>query len=261
MAEADKLRHNAQTSSAIKAYLRAAEMAKEAGNFTVASRALHLAGVSAKTAVTRPESSKLRDALTYFTAASLLYKEVGDNKHLGDLYRDVAVIYDYASMRSQAIKYYQKSVECLEKEGLSSYLALTYGKMGLHYYIHGDIETAKQYMSKSLDLFRDVRVHGYFQATVWLDYARILASAGDNEEAIEWAEQSLSWYLADHNGETFDRRRSQLYGLLSILYDIVGKSKLAKDYALKYEKLLKGFDPEAQMVIRKQLKETFDYEV
>ena len=101
---------------------------------------------------------------------------------------------------------------------------------------------------------------GFYQATTWLDYARVLAKDNDNQDAIEWAEQSLSWYEADHEKETFNRRRAQLYGMLSILYDKSGEDKLARKHASTHEKLLKRFDAGVSQVLRDELRNTFNDE-
>jgi len=254
---ADILRNNAKVEDAIKAYLEIAEISKQSEEFKYTAKALHMAGVSAKESVSKPDSTKFRDANKYFQAAEQVYKELNLGEKLGDLYRDIAITNDYAGLRVDALKYFQKSIESLEKYNNVGSLAIAYDKLGVHHYLRNDLDTAKKYIKKAMELFKQDPTHGFHQATTWLDYAKVLAKDNDTQNAVEWAEQSLSWYEADHDKETFNRRKAQLYGMLSVLYDKSRKDKLAKNYSSRYEKLLKYFDPEASQVLRDELRNIF----
>lgn len=252
--KADHLRNSAKVEEAIKAYLELVDFSKQSEEFYYTARALHLAGVSAIASVSRPNSTKYRDAQKYFQTAEKVYREIEVEDYLGDLFRDMAVVNDYARLKVEALKYFQKSVEELESSNNIGSLAMTYDKLGLHYYLYNDLLTAKKYIKKALGLFRQDPSRGYYQATTWMDYAKVLAREGEMSESIEWAEQSLDWYQADHDGETFNRRKAQLYGILSILYDQEGREKQAKTFASRHEKLLKQFDPETTQILRDELR-------
>ncbi|MEX1123849.1 MAG: tetratricopeptide repeat protein [Patescibacteria group bacterium] len=253
--KADNLRHSARTDEAIRTYLEAAEVAKQAEEYQVVAQSLRLAGVAARKSISRADSSIFRDVNSYFQAAEQLYKQLGDNEGLGELYRDMAVANDNAGQKTTALNYYQQSIELLEKSGSPGALAITYDKLGLHYYKFGDNQTAITHIKKALELFKDDPTQGFFQATTWLDYAKVLTRSGQTAEAVDWAEQSLSWFEADHDNETYNQRRAQLYGLLSVLYDQIGREKSAKDFARHYEKLLKTFSPATAQALREELKQ------
>ncbi len=252
---ADNLRNDARVDEAITEYLEIARLAEHDGEMLLAARAMHMAGVSAKESVNKPDSTKFRDALKYFQAAELLFTQEQALDDLGALYRDLAIIHDYAGLKSQALPYFQKSIELLEKTDAIDALAITYDKLGLHFFKKNDLGTALNYINRALELFRQGRGHGFFQATTMLDLARVLTKKGEYLEALDWASQSLSWYEADHNGESHKRRLAQLYGLLSVLYDQTGRGKLAKENAIRFEKLLKTFEPAAAQVLRDDLQE------
>ena len=251
--KADHLRNSAKIEEAIKAYLELADISKQSEEFYYTARALHLAGVSAIASVSRSDSTKYRDAQIYFQMAEKIYREIAVEDYLGDLYRDIAVINDYARLRVEALRYFQKSVEKLENSNNIKSLAMTYDKLGWHHYLYHDLVSAKKYIEKALDLFKQDPASGYYQATTWMDYAKILAKEGEIKESIEWAEQSLDWYQADHDGETFNRRKAQLYGILSVLYDQDGREKQAKTFVSRHEKLLKQFDSAAAQILREEL--------
>lgn len=258
--KAEILRNNAMVEDAIKMYLEIAEISKQSEEFEYTARALHMAGVSAKESVSKPDSTKFRDAIKYFLAAEEIYKELNLNNGLGNLYRDVAITNDYAGVRIEALKYFQKSIEILEKYDNIGSLAVTYDKLGIHHYLYNDLDSAKKYIKRAMDLFKQDPINGFYQATTWLDYAKVLAKENDTKSAMEWAEQSLDWYEADHEKETYNRRRAQLYGMLSVLYDKSRQDKTAKKYATRYEKLLKHFDVGAMQVLRDELKNIFNNE-
>lgn len=258
--EAERERNAGKTEAALNSFLRAAELAKQQEEFDQVAHALYRAGVTAKLFVMRESDSKYRDALNYLRAAKDLYSEQGKEDEVGKIFRDIAVTHDYARQKAAALESFAEAVRIFQKNGLDGELALTYDKIGLHYCNYNDLETAKKYLDKSFEFFQKAP-RGFYQAISWQDYAKLLSKMGQTESAIEWAEQSLSWYQADHDGAVYQRKIAQLYGLLSVLYDLSGREKLAKNFALRYEQLLKTFDPEISQVLRQELAETLTNEV
>ncbi len=252
---ADNLRNNAKVDDAITEYLEIARLAEADGAMPLAARAVHLAGVSAMQSVMSSDSTKFRDALKYFRAAEQMFSQERSLRDLGNLYRDIAMLHDHTALTTQALPYFQKSIELLEKTDAISELAITYDKLGLHFFKKNDLDAATDYINRAMELFRRDRGSGFFQATAMLDLARVLAKKGQYLEAMDWATQSLSWYEADHGDEHYDRRRAQLYGLLSILYDQLGEDKKAHESAQQFEKLVREFDIEAGRVLRHDLEE------
>lgn len=255
LAQADRLRNGAQVDEAIKAYKEIVSLASDNHENFFRARAFHLAGVSAKEAVLSIDSSYYRDALNFFASAEEIYRTLGDRKMLGGLYRDIASCADYANDSQTAVTYFQKAIETLEPTEFFGELAVTYDKLGLHFYKQNLPEQAVPFIEKALNLFKQDPTSGFFRSTTLLDGARIQFKLGNFEKARDWAEESLGWYVADHPDSDYSRRLAQLYGLLSAIYEELGEKKEADKFYMNYQELLKTFDPLAAKVIEKDLRE------
>ena len=255
LSQADRLRNNAQVDEAIKAYKEIVSLASDNHENFFRARAFHLAGVSAKEAVLSLDSSYYRDALSFFASAEEIYRTLGDRKMLGALYRDIAICADYAQESRTAVNYFQKAIEMLEPTEFFGELAVTYNKLGLHFYKQNLPEQAVPFIEKALNLFKQDPTAGFFRSTTLLDGARIQFKLGDFEKARDWAEESLGWYVADHPDSDYGRRLAQLHGLLSAIYEELGDKKKSDQSYISYQKLLKTFDPLAAKVIEKELRE------
>jgi tetratricopeptide (TPR) repeat protein len=258
--QAERQRNAGECHEALNTFLKAAEFAKQLEDFPSVAHALYRAGVTAKLFVRRKSDSKYRDALSYLRAARDLFEELGEMEEVGKIYRDIAVTHDYAKQKAAALENFARAVEILQKGGWDGELALTYDKLGLHFYIYNDLETAQRYLDKSFEFFQKAP-RGFYQAISWQDYAKLLCKQGRYTAAIDWAEQSLSWYQADHDGVVYQRKIAQLYGMLSVLYHLDGREKMAKKFAVNYERLLKSFDGEVAEVLRQELSNLFNHEV
>ncbi|MCR4278077.1 MAG: tetratricopeptide repeat protein [Candidatus Berkelbacteria bacterium] len=255
LAQADRLRNSAQVDEAIKAYKEIVSLASDNHENFFRARAFHLAGVAAKESVLSIESSYYRDALNYFASAEEIYRTLGDRKMLGGLYRDIASCADYAQDSQTAVNYFQKAIETLEPTEFFGELAVTYDKLGLHFYKQNLPKQAEPFIEKALNLFKNDPSAGFFRSTTLLDGARIQFKLGNFEKARDWAEESLGWYLAEHPGSDYGRRLAQLHGLLSAIYGELGDQKKANEAYGKYQVLLQIFDPLAAKVIEKDLRE------
>lgn len=255
LAQADRLRNSAQVDEAIKAYKEIVSLASDNHENFFRARAFHLAGVSAKESVLSVDSSYYRDALNFFASAEEIYRTLGDRKMLGALYRDIASCADYAQDSQTAVTYFQKAIEMLETTEFFGELAITYGKLGLHFYKQNLSKQAEPFIEKALNLFKNDPTAGFYRSTTLFDGARVQFKLGNFESSRDWAEESLGWYLADHPGSDYSRRLAQLYGLLSAIYEQLGIQKESKASYEKYQELLSTFDPLAAEVVEKDLRE------
>ncbi|MEK7170905.1 MAG: tetratricopeptide repeat protein [Patescibacteria group bacterium] len=255
LAQADRLRDSAQVDEAIDAYKEIVQLATDAHETFFKARAFHLAGVSVKESVISAESSYYRDALNFFAQAQALYQSLGDTQMLGALYRDIAICGDYAGDFQVAINYFQKAIAVLEPTEFFGELAITYDKLGLHFYKLGQLDEAQTFIDRALQLFKKEPTAGFFRATTLLDAAKIQFRLGNFDRAYELAEESLGWFRADHPDANYTRRLAQLFGLLSAIENEQGNQKEAQQYYQQYQDLLKGFDPLATKVIEKDLRE------
>lgn len=251
--QADRLRDSAKTDESVRAYLDITRLASEQHETSYRARAFHMAGVAAMGAVTGKQSSYYRDAKTLYSEAEKLYLQLGDKTGLGSLYRDMGVNADYASDYLNALPYFQKSIALLEVERAYGELAITYDKLGVHFYRLNKLEQAKQHIEKALRLFRQEPTQGFLRATTLLDLSRVLVRLGQLDEAYEQATESLGWFEAEHPGSSYTRRRCQLYGLLTVILSSMHRIKEARRYSLLFEELLAQVDPYSAQVLKAEV--------
>ncbi len=251
---ADNFRNNAQVDKAVSAYVYISEVAKEQGDMPSIARALHMAGVSLKEDVLG-EGSRLRDAIDYFKQAERVYSKTEDKVGLGALYRDCGIILDYAGRFEEAEPWLKKSIEILEQTDAIEHLGISTDKLGLHYLKSGKVDEAEKEIVKGIELLKQKPEAGFFYATALYDLSRVLFKQKRYEDAKSAAEESLSWFEADHDQEQYGRRKAQLYGILSLIYDKVGDDKKARQAGDDYEDLSGKLDSEAEKVLEKDLEE------
>lgn len=250
--QADNLRNNAQVDEAIRAYQQIAAIAGKNNDIAEVARANHMAGVSAKESITE-ENKYFRDAIEFFKNAEVFYKQLSDRLGLGNLYRDCAIALDHVKRYDEADRWFNQSIEQLKAANNDASLGVTYDKYGLHYLYIGQIDQAKRMMNSGLSLLEKDPNAGFFTATTLYDLARANTKETDYAAAKDLAEESLSWFLADHGSQTYNRRIAELKGLLSAIYLKLGDEKRAKQMAEDFEELLKKFDVLARESIEQEL--------
>lgn len=253
--QADNLRNDAQVDKAIAAYQDIATLAEQEGKLAEKARALHMAGVSAKESVADNKGKYYELASNFYSQAVPLYKQANDDEGLGAVYRDMGITADYARDYPVAIYFFQKSIETLERAESYGHLAITYDKLGLHFYKQGRLEEALSHMDKALDLFRRDAHPGFFKATTLYDKARVLFKLKRFDESLDLAQESLSWYEADHDKERYDRRLAQLHSLMSLIYLEQDKKDQSQLHWKKANTLMTNFDPMAVSVLKKDIEE------
>lgn len=256
---ADDLRHAGKIDEAINAYKEIAAQATEDQELLIKAAAFHLAGVAARKAIVGPNSSYARDAINYFEQAAAIYRTLGQEAELGAVYRDLAIGLDAAERFDDARENYEKSLLILGSQSEErGQLGISYVKFGLHYYLSGDYQRAEDYINKGLTLLKQEPEKSFFQATAMYDLARVKAKYDQIDEAIDLAEESLSWFEADHGRRRYILRLAELHGLLSILYYRRSETRKAKDSARAFNHLIKTLPPIIVKVIMKELEKSTD---
>lgn len=253
--QADNLRNNAKIDLAISAYRNIAGIAEREGQSEALARALHMAGVSAKISASATDSSYYRDALAYYESAQKVFTQLNDLIGLGAVYRDMGTLHDGVKNYTAAGPCFEKSLEYSARSEDPAQLGITLVKYGLHYMYLSDYPTAEKYMLSGLKELEKAPTAGFYYATALLNLSEVMTHLTQYVEAIDYAEQSLSWFEADHEGETYDRRLAQIHGLLALLKDRVGQGAEAAEHRKKYTELIKNFDPQALRVVQSQLQD------
>jgi tetratricopeptide (TPR) repeat protein len=243
--KADNLRNSGKASQAIEAYLAIAQTAKTAQDSFELGRALHGAALAAfqEADKNNQESSYLRDGLIHLHGAAEAFRSIGEEVRLGAVYRDGASAFAKAGLSTPALEYFQKSIAYLESSGEFGELGATYTKIGDFYLNYNDLDAANRYYQKALESLRKDPINGFYLATALLSIASFYLKRKDYLEAYDFAEQSLGWFSADHDGRLFDYRQTQLYGLLSIICSQLSKEKEAAKFSALFERNLRKIDP------------------
>jgi hypothetical protein len=126
-------------------------------------------------------------------------------------------------------------------------------KFGQHYLYTGDYETSEKYILEGIRKLKSEPTAGFYYASSLLTFSMLNAKQGKDEQALDNAAQSLSWFEAEHDGEQHNRRLAQLHGLLAVVYARVGDSKQAQSHSVKYQEFIKRFDTQAIKAVEKYL--------
>lgn len=252
--QAENLRNNGQTLDAITAYQEIAALANSEDELAQKSQALYLAGVSAQGAISSASSAFFPQTLEFYQQAETLFHQLGDTESLGNLYRDIAIASDKASNFNRALLNFQKSIEILEKIQAYSALAITFDKLGMHYYQLGKYSEALEFISKAELYFSKDPSNGFWRATSFYDKAKILKKMGRDEEALVAAEGALGWFSSEHD-QPYNQRLAQILGLLSVLYRLVGNEKKARQSREKMQDYLRELSPYVVEAIQSEIKQ------
>jgi tetratricopeptide (TPR) repeat protein len=252
--QADNLRNDAKITEAVKAYSKIVELSESKNETLISARAWHMAGVSASLGV-GAEDEYFRSALASYSHAEKAYASLKDKPGLGALCRDIGVVYLKVKNFTDAKIWLEKSTEILKQTEEYGQLGISYDKLANFFLENGDTSSAMENYSEALKTFDLEPTAGFFRATTFYDYAKAYAKTGDSERATELAEESLSWFMADHAAEKYNYRLAELNGLLSVLYFQLGRNKQAKEVAEKFELLIKDMPSEVQRNLMNSLSE------
>jgi tetratricopeptide (TPR) repeat protein len=128
----------------------------------------------------------------------------------------------YKGDGKNTIEHMQVSVRYAEEAQMVATLGLTWTQLGWGYYLLGELETARKYIEKGLEIQRDT---GFFAALSFHYYylSQIYLDSGDKENARSCAEEALR--LARTNNER------NLEGIsLTLLGQIMGKADISQSH-------------------------------
>lgn len=118
----------------------------------------------------------------------------------------LASAYDHYGYYKKELECYKKVIkrwESLPEEKDMSYLAIAYGSTGIWYLLHGDLETAEQYLLKKEKLIeeRKEEISNWFNETykgrtqvgIWSSRSRLAAYKKDTSLAVAYADKILDF--------------------------------------------------------------------
>ena len=212
------------------------------------------------------------DAVTNIWKALRLYEERGDSLTVASCYLNIGNCYRELDNTDKTLEYYLKAMTIYEKKGNVVGAAMAYGNLGNVYRSKGEPDTALSYFNRSLDINRknnlleEVRVDLNNIGNLYLD-------KGENSKAGDFFQESydISVKLGSDRGVIFAKSNmgivemksghhskavqmynealklarasnykedvKDIYELLSLVYEQMGRPDLALDYRKKYEVL------------------------
>ena len=212
------------------------------------------------------------DAVTNIWKALRLYEERGDSLTVASCYLNIGNCYRELDNTDKTLEYYLKAMTIYEKKGNVVGAAMAYGNLGNVYRSKGEPDTALSYFNRSLDINRknnlleEVRVDLNNIGNLYLDkgenskagdffqesydisvklgsdrgviFAKsnmgiVEMKSGHHSKAIQMYNEALALARASNYKEDV----KDIYELLSLVYEQMGRPDLALDYRKKYEVL------------------------
>ena len=212
------------------------------------------------------------DAVTNIWKALRLYEERGDSLTVASCYLNIGNCYRELDNTDKTLEYYLKAMTIYEKKGNVVGAAMAYGNLGNVYRSKGEPDTALSYFNRSLDINRknnlleEVRVDLNNIGNLYLDkgenskagdffqesydisvklgsdrgviFAKsnmgiVEMKSGHHSKAIQMYNEALTLARASNYKEDV----KDIYELLSLVYEQMGRPDLALDYRKKYEVL------------------------
>lgn len=239
---ADNLRRNGQLEKSLSEYATIAKIAEESGSRQEVVRALCGAAQSCFTASASMTPSKYRDGMLFLHRAAEIARESDETALLTRVYCAAAEGYVKLGLFAQALEYAQKSIEICTQNDYYGELGAVYTVLASYYLSQKQYEATDSYLQKALSCFKKDPTEGFLIATALLVSARYHLANRRYLEASELAEQSLSWFQADHDGEQYGLAQAELEGILSMVARPLGKEGEVRKHASQYSRLLSGVD-------------------
>lgn len=253
---ADNFRNNGRVNDALQAYAQIVEKAQTENAVAEAARAMQMSAASLNSAISPTTPTNYRDSLAYLQNAISLYQSLGDSIHVGGCYRDMGIA---ASKMNdpKTEEYFTQAITTLEQTDGYGELAITHDKLGLFLGRSGKFSEAISHMDTALSLYNKARFADFYRATTLYDKARVLAMQQQYPEAIDLAEEALSWFEADHGEAQYQERICEVSGLIGLCYNAQNQTDQAKRYLTKYQAELSKLDPAVARVIETELEKLF----
>lgn len=129
-------------------------------------------------------------ALEIYEESLEVFKSLKDAKGVGEIYNNIAAIYDSHGDLLNALDYYQKSLEMRILAKDEKGRANTLNNIGYIYIMQKDFETARIYYEESLQIREEIE-DSMGLANSYNNMALLMQSTGDTSLALEYYHQSL----------------------------------------------------------------------
>lgn len=178
-----------------------------------------------------------------------LYLNQGDNKNAGLSYSKVAFIFWNAGQPRKAIEKFLISANILEQNQSYQEVKNIYSNIGLIYTDLEELEFARKYFEKSLEIRMKIGNNTEIAAGL-LDVAFILQVLGFYDDAIENIKKALKLAEKEKNSQLI----MNCYQQLSTNYQYIGNIKKSNEFSAKAESYLAYLEEQS-------LKQDFETEV
>lgn len=158
----------------------------------------------------------LEKSMEYYKRSISLYKEIGNEKDMGNPLCNIGLIHNNTGELDSALKYYEKGADTYRLVDDLAGLALAINNMGAIYDSKGDIIGALKYYHESLKIYEDSDDY-YGIALVLNNIGAIYKNQGEIDKALDYWNRSLK--IREESNDVF-----------SIAYSV---TNLASLYAIK----------------------------
>lgn len=176
----------------------------------------------------------LTKAIEYFLQALKLYELLNDKVSIAGFSGNIGIIYENIHDNSKALSFYQKALKINQEINSQQGIAINYVSIGVVYSNLRKEDEALDYFFKSLAINEKLGNY-YYMWTALINISSSYEHKKDIEKSLLYAKQALD---ISKKSEDVDMRIRTQYRLASI-YKNWGKTKLAEQYLLNNDSLLK----------------------
>jgi len=175
----------------------------------------------------------LKGALKYYDKAKKVAKKINDLGRLGDIYRDIAISYEYFSRFKTAEKFLLKSIELLKgfkktKNNIAK-LGITEVKLGLTYLHQRKLKEAEKWMRRGDKHLLENKQADFWQLTSRMHLAELLYLKKRYKQVIN----KINPLLFESINKDWDHRYNQILALRAACF-----KKLKKEEEYNHDKNL-----------------------
>ncbi len=150
--------------------------------------------------VTKSNMGNYDEALQLHREALKIYREIGDERGIGDTYTDMAYAYRLNGQYTEALDYNLKNMEICKKTGFLHGLGQAYGNIGIIYYYQEDYDKALEYYEKHYIVGKQNN-NGYEQLIALNNMGEVYDKCGDFEKSISLYREAVQ--IADSLGSLY----------------------------------------------------------
>lgn len=175
----------------------------------------------------------LKGALKYYNKSVELARKLNDQSRLGDIYRDIAISYEYFSRFKIAEKFLLKSIETFRKLRMSKLnyakLGITEVKLGLTYLHQKKLKEAGKWLKKGDRHLSKNKQADFWQLTSRMHLSELLYAQRKYKQTLS----KIAPLLLESMNKDWDHRYNQILALRAACF-----KKLRKEDEYKHDKKL-----------------------